>query len=113
MKGLFYLFEWQKRSSLPIWWNIAENTHLCMMSTLETEDVFYVIQMTQLANELLVHTCYERIIVLRIGGNDLMNIISLRRHRNFTLYDGPMGYVIKIPVAVFRARNFFFDYTRL
>ncbi|SUC78327.1 Citrate lyase beta subunit [Providencia stuartii] len=95
------------QESLPVWWNIIENTHLCMMPTLETEEVFDVIQMTELANHLLVHPCHERIIALRIGGNDLMNVISLRRNRHFTLYDGPMGYVIKMLVAVFGSRNFF------
>lgn len=92
--------------SLPIWWNIIENTHLCMMPTLETEEVFDVIQMTALANHLLTHPCHNRIIALRIGGNDLMNVISLRRNRQLTLYDGPMGYVIKMLVAVFGARQF-------
>lgn len=93
--------------SLPVWWDIMANTHLCMMPTLETEDVFDVIQMTALANHLLEHPCHERIIALRIGGNDLMNVISLRRNRHFTLYDGPMGYVIRMLVAVFGSRNFF------
>jgi citrate lyase beta subunit len=32
-------------SSLAEWWDIMGGTHLCMMPTLETEDVFDVVQM--------------------------------------------------------------------
>ncbi|WP_312947123.1 HpcH/HpaI aldolase/citrate lyase family protein [Superficieibacter sp.] len=93
-------------ASLPEWWRFIQNTHLCMMPTLETAEVFDVEQMRELATTLLNHPCYQRIIALRIGGNDLMNVVSLRRPRNLTLYDGPMGYVIKMLVAVFATRNF-------
>jgi len=93
-------------ASLPQWWDIMKDTHLCMMPTLETEDVFDVLRMRELATTLVGHPCHNRIIALRIGGNDLMNVISLRRPRNLTLYDSPMGYVIKMLVAVFGSRDF-------
>jgi len=93
-------------ASLPQWWDIMKDTHLCMRPTLETEDVFDVMQMRELATTLVGHPCHNRIIALRIGGNDLMNVISLRRPRNLTLYDSPMGYVIKMLVAVFGSRDF-------
>ncbi|MFD3224818.1 HpcH/HpaI aldolase/citrate lyase family protein [Rahnella aceris] len=93
-------------ASLPQWWDIMKDTHLCMMPTLETEDVFDVMQMRELATTLVGHPCHNRIIALRIGGNDLMNVMSLRRPRNLTLYDSPMGYVIKMLVAVFGSRDF-------
>lgn len=92
--------------SLPLWWAMVKETHLCMMPTLETENVFDVHQMSALADTLIQHPCRSRIIALRIGGNDLMNGISLRRSRDFTLYDTPMGYVIKMLVAVFASRDF-------
>lgn len=93
-------------ASLPAWWEFIQHTHLCMMPTLETEEVFDVEQMRQLAMSLLDHPCHQRLIALRIGGNDLMNVIALRRPRHFTLYDGPMGYVIKMLVSVFATRGF-------
>lgn len=92
--------------SLPNWWDIIKESHLCMMPTLETQEVFDVFQMNELATTLVNHPCHKRIIALRIGGNDLMNVISLRRPRNITLYDTPMGYVIKMLVAIFGSRNF-------
>lgn len=68
-------------SSLAEWWDIMGGTHLCMMPTLETEDVFDVVQMRELATRPVEHPCHDRIIALRIGGNDLMNVVSLRRPR--------------------------------
>lgn len=94
------------QKTLPIWWQVVQDTHLCMMPTLETEEVCDVVQMRELALELKSHPCHDRIIALRIGGNDLMNVISLRRPRHFTLYDGPMGYVIKMLVSVFAPHDF-------
>ncbi|KAA8999994.1 HpcH/HpaI aldolase/citrate lyase family protein [Affinibrenneria salicis] len=94
------------QASLAGWWTILAETPLYWMPTLETEEVFDVHQMQALAAALESHPCRARILALRIGGNDLMNVISLRRSRQFTLYDSPMGYVIKMLVAVFGAKNF-------
>ena len=94
------------RHALPVWWAMLKDSHLCMMPTLETEDVFDVQQMRELAGTLSNHPCRQRIIALRIGGNDLMNVVALRRSRDFTLYDTPMGYVIKMLVAVFAPKGF-------
>lgn len=93
-------------ASLPGWWEIMADTALFMMPTLETEGVFDVVQMRELAMTLIAHPCHQRIIALRIGGNDLMNVVSLRRPRNLTLYDSPMGYVIKMLVSVFSPYDF-------
>ncbi|WP_039057624.1 HpcH/HpaI aldolase/citrate lyase family protein [Enterobacter sp. Bisph1] len=92
--------------ALPVWWEMMGDTHLCLMPTLETEEVFDVIQMRSLASEIVTHPCRARIIALRIGGNDLMNVISLRRPRNLTLYDSPLGYIIKMLVSVFGPHDF-------
>jgi len=92
--------------SLNDWHEILAGSHICWMPTLETEDVFDVNAMQLLASALVDHPCRDKILALRIGGNDLMNVISLRRSREFTLYDGPMGYVIKMLVSVFSAKGF-------
>ena len=44
------------RSTLPVWWDIMAGTSLMMMPTLETEEVYDVIKMQALANELSVMT---------------------------------------------------------
>lgn len=92
---------------LEAWWQVIKDTDLMMMPTLESQDVYDVIAMTQLANRIMEHPCRDRILVFRIGGNDLMNGLRLRRDRTLTLYDGPLGYVIKMLVAVFAAKGFY------
>ncbi len=92
--------------SLPAWDSVMGQTHLHWMPTLETEDVFDVNAMQALAASFDTHSCRDKIVALRIGGNDLMNCVSLRRSRELTLYDGPMGYVIKMLVAVFGSKGF-------
>ncbi|MFS1162287.1 HpcH/HpaI aldolase/citrate lyase family protein [Aeromonas salmonicida] len=92
--------------SLDRWHEILNKSHLCWMPTLETEEVFDVAAMQALASTLATHPSRDKILALRIGGNDLMNCISLRRSRSYTLYDGPMGYIIKMLVAVFGAKGF-------
>lgn len=89
------------------WWEILQNSHLYMMPTLENHDVYNVIKMQQLSDILSVHPCRDKIIVLRIGGNDLMNGLRLRRDRTLTLYDGPIGYLIKMLVTVFASNGFY------
>lgn len=89
------------------WWEIIQSTDLKIMPTLESQDVYDVMAMMQLANDLVQHPCGQRIIVLRIGGNDLMNGLRLRRDRTLTLYDGPLGYVIKMLVTVFAPKGFY------
>ena len=92
--------------SLHGWYEILAESHLHWMPTLETEEVFDVNAMQALAAALVEHPCRDKVVALRIGGNDLMNCISLRRSREFTLYDGPMGYVIKMLVSVFSTKGF-------
>lgn len=91
---------------LPCWWNILNQTELLIMPTLETHDVFDANKMTALAESLAQHPCRERIIALRIGGNDLLSVLALRHSRQLTVYDGPLGYVIKMLVAIFASRGF-------
>lgn len=92
--------------NLSSWWEIISPTHLTIMPTLETREVFDVYEMTKLAVSLERHPCRARILALRIGGNDLMSVISMRHPKNLTLYDGPLGYVVKMLVSVFSPRGF-------
>lgn len=92
---------------LDDWWQALRTTSLYWMPTLETQDVYNIIKMQQLSDTLNAHPCRDKILVLRIGGNDLMNGLRLRRHRNMTLYDGPIGYLIKMLVTVFAQNNFY------
>lgn len=92
--------------TLPAWENITSGTDLICMPTLETRDVFDVRSMQTLADALENSSLINKIIALRIGGNDLMNVLGIRRSRTGTIYDGPLGYIIKMLTCTFGAAGF-------
>ncbi|GAB2953380.1 citrate lyase subunit beta [Hafnia psychrotolerans] len=92
-------------SSLDTWLSITAGTHLLWMPTLEDAEVYDVTKMQQMA-EALKAKAADRVLALRIGGNDLMSVLGLRRSKEYTLYEGPLGYVIKMLVSVFGAQGF-------
>jgi citrate lyase beta subunit len=83
-----------------------KGTHFKIMPTLETRHVFDVGAMSELRQALLEDVVLPQILMLRIGGNDLMNLLGIRRPRYLTLYDTPLGQVISQLVTVFRPYHF-------
>lgn len=83
----------------------SDSTHRIMI-TLETREVFNPLAMRALAELLLEDRFRSRILSLRIGGNDLLNLLALRRPRNGTIYDTPVGRAISDLVATFRPYGF-------
>jgi len=75
------------------WANAVAGTELLLMPTLETAEVFDAVAMRDLRDELR-QDGDNRILALRIGGNDLLSCLGLRRTPNATLYEGPLGYVV-------------------
>ncbi|MBF3053055.1 HpcH/HpaI aldolase/citrate lyase family protein [Pseudomonas aeruginosa] len=91
--------------SLPSWESAVSNPALLLMPTLETADVYNPGAMVELGLALKANL-NERIIALRIGGNDLMGCLGLRRNPAKTLYDTPMSYVIPMLTGVMGAQGF-------
>ncbi|MDO9269078.1 MAG: HpcH/HpaI aldolase/citrate lyase family protein [Methylobacter sp.] len=83
-----------------------QGTSFKVMPTLETKDVFDVGAMNDLRQGLLQNDIFARILMLRIGGNDLMNLLGVRRPRNMTLYETPLGHVIAQLATVFKPYGF-------
>lgn len=83
-----------------------QGTTFKVMPTLETKDVFDVGAMRELRQGLSQADVFARILMLRIGGNDLMNLLGIRRPRNMTLYETPLGHVIAQLVTVFKPYGF-------
>jgi citrate lyase beta subunit len=77
-----------------------QGTSFKVMPTLETKEVFDVNAMTQLRQGLLQDDIAPRVIMLRIGGNDLMNLLGIRRPRFSTIYETPIGHVIAQLVTI-------------
>lgn len=84
---------------------LASSRHLCM-PTLETRDVFEMSRMIALRDALLDRGYHKRILALRIGGNDLLSILGIRRPRDRTLYRTPLGNTIAQLVTVFKPFGF-------
>jgi len=83
-----------------------QGTAFKVMPTLETQDVFDQQAMIELRQALLQDDIFQRILMLRIGGNDLMNLLGIRRPRSFTLYETPIGNVISQLVTIFKPHGF-------
>ncbi|MEA3640700.1 MAG: HpcH/HpaI aldolase/citrate lyase family protein [Lamprobacter sp.] len=79
--------------------------YLCM-PTLETRDAFDPARMTELRDYMLVRGYRDQILALRIGGNDLLALLSIRRPRDRTLYRTPLGLTIANLVTVFKPHGF-------
>jgi citrate lyase beta subunit len=83
-----------------------QNTPFKVMPTLETREVFDFNAMTELRQGLLQSDIAQRILMLRVGGNDLMNLLGIRRPRSSTLYETPIGNVIAQLVTIFKPYGF-------
>lgn len=83
-----------------------QGTSFKVMPTLETREVFDAEAMRELRQALLQDGVGERILMLRIGGNDLMNLLGMRRPRHMTLYQTPLGHVVAQLVTQFKPFGF-------
>lgn len=90
---------------LPQWVRAVTNPGLLLMPTLETSDVFSPAAMVDLGAAMR-EQLGDRILALRIGGNDLMGCLGLRRNPSATLYKTPLGYVIPMLAGVLGAQGF-------
>jgi citrate lyase beta subunit len=77
-----------------------------VMVTLETLEAFDHSAMMDLRSLFLIPIYHKRILSIRIGGNDLLNIIGIRRSREHTVYDTPLSHTISMLVNVFKPYGF-------
>ena len=92
-------------SNIRQWQQAVTRHELMLMPTLETPEVFDPGAMVELRDAML-EQLPGRIIALRIGGNDLMGCLGLRRSPALTLYSTPMSYVIPMLCGVMGAAGF-------
>jgi citrate lyase beta subunit len=84
---------------------VRDTAHL-LMPTLETAEVFSDDEMRRFRVLLEAPGVRSRILALRIGGNDLLALLGLRRPRAMTIYRTPLGPVIARLVTTFRPYGF-------
>jgi citrate lyase beta subunit len=79
-------------ATFPLWLAQLRHDHHLLMPTLETREAFDPDAVRQLRDQLLA--VRQRIGVVRIGGNDLLQTLGIRQSRQGTAYDGPLGPLI-------------------
>jgi citrate lyase beta subunit len=79
---------------------------LPLMLTLETPEVFSATAMERLRDALLERNLSERIISLRVGGNDLFSSLGLRRTRGETVHESVLGATLAMLVTTFKPYGF-------
>jgi citrate lyase beta subunit len=84
----------------------VRKTHFMLMPTLETVEVFDDAEMKLLRIFLERPGVRDHILALRIGGNDLLALLGIRRPRHVTIYKTPLGAVISKLVTIFRPYGF-------
>ena len=94
------------RHNLPDYWQHLNGTAFRAMPTLETREVFDASELVALREALLSLGEPARILALRIGGNDLLALMGIRRPRHLTLYDTPLGLIVKTLVTLFKPWGF-------
>ncbi len=77
-----------------------------IMPTLETKEVFCNEEMKDLRKIFLHEKFKERILAIRIGGNDLLNTLGLKRPTNHTIYETPIGNIISNLILIFKPFGF-------
>jgi citrate lyase beta subunit len=71
-----------------------------IMPTLETREVFCLNEMVALRNIFEIYK--DNILSLRIGGNDLLHLLGIRRSKHRTIYETPVGVAISNLVSIFK-----------
>ena len=84
----------------------VRKTGFMLMPTLETAEVFDETEMKLFRQCLEQPGVRDHILALRIGGNDLLALLGIRRPRNMTIYRTPLGPVISKLVTTFRPYGF-------
>jgi citrate lyase beta subunit len=85
---------------------LPAESHFDVMPTLETAEVFDPSALRKLRTRLAMDHYRRRLLALRIGGNDLLNLLSLRRPRADTVYETPLALTIAQLVTTFRPFGF-------
>lgn len=80
----------------------SEQHHLKIIPTLETREALIEHRMA-LLRDLIFHEGWQgRILTIRIGGNDLLNVLGVRRSPGKTLYEGPLERIISMLISIFK-----------
>lgn len=86
-------------ANLADWLTRLETQSHGIMPTIESAQAFDRPALKEIARVL--GPLGGRVHVVRIGGNDILNVLGVRRSRERTAYDGPLGLAIATMASVF------------
>lgn len=98
--------KWGLRSMRAWEQAVERQPHWWLMPTLENTQVFHPDTMRRLCDDLYHSHLADRVIALRIGGNDLLARLGLRRERGISLYEGPLAPVLFELLRIFVPAGF-------
>lgn len=94
------------RENFDSYFGLLKHTAHLVMPTLETAEVFDDWEMHQFRKSMSKPDVARRVLALRIGGNDLFALLGMRRPRDVTIYQTPLGPLIARLVTTFRPYGF-------
>lgn len=93
-------------STLPAYLRALGSRATHLMPTLETAAVFDRDGVHEIKELLGRASVKPRVLCLRIGGNDLLRLLGLKRSPGHTIYDTPVGCLIPSLIFAFRPAGF-------
>lgn len=85
--------------TLPDWSSILSGTDLRLMPTIETAEFFDPARLVAFRDVVLA-SGLDRIAAVRLGGNDMLGTMGLRRQRGVTSYEGPLGWFLSMAGSI-------------
>jgi citrate lyase beta subunit len=87
------------------WMDIVSASGLRVMPTLETAEYF---DPSRIAAVRDVFNGFDHTLIsaIRLGGNDLLGALGLRRQRGVTSWEGPLGFVLSMCSSMFVAAGY-------
>ena len=93
-------------ASFPEYERVLSTSSHMIMPTLETVGVFDSRWQSMMCQRFTASRLATQVLALRIGGNDLLRHLGLRRMRGVTIYETPLGALIPQLVLAFRPHGF-------
>lgn len=81
------------------WLDLTRRAGISIMPTLESVEYFDPAQVIAVKNNILTSNS-GHVTAVRLGGNDLMNALGLRRTPGVTAYDGPLAWVLPMMSSI-------------
>jgi citrate lyase beta subunit len=85
--------------TLPDWVSLLSGSDLRLMPTIETAEFFDPSRLVAF-RDVILGSGPDRIAAVRLGGNDLLGTMGLRRERGITAYEGPLSWFLSMAASV-------------